>query len=340
MKVTLFSAAGAELTPSADKAEDAAHSSGDTGPVVLAIRDDTLDVRSSTENDYEPLHTNASGALWVAGNGSFTVTDGSGALNVIVDSGAVAPTSAAAWGIVNEDVASAGADPLNIVGAIRDDTLDARSATEGDYEPLHMNANGALWAIDVNSAAALTSTQLLDDAVFTDDAAFTPATSKGFAIGGQADDTSTDSVDEGDFGAFRISLDRLLYTRTADPCSGGATKLFLPFDITTATTTEITPSLAGASTHYYICALNIVTTAANNVNLVDDNSDNCASVTASLISTGLAAGDGWGFGANGGLTLGNGGASVMRTQTSNSVLCLVTSAATELHGTFVVVAAP
>jgi hypothetical protein len=30
----------------------------------------------------------------------------------------------------------------------------------------------------------------------------------------------------------------------------------------------------------------------------------------------------------------------MRTQTSNSVLCLVTSAATELHGQFVVVAAP
>jgi hypothetical protein len=228
------------------------------------------------------------------------------------------------------------------------------AVTEGNFSRPACALNGAAYTVLLNEAGTtdigaamntalasiLTAVQLSDDAVFTDDAAFTPATSKGFVIGGQADDTSTDSVDEGDFGAFRISLDRLLYTRMADPCSGGATKLYLPFDITTATTTEITPSLAGASTHYYICALNIISQAANSVNLVDDNSDNCASVTASLISSGLAATDGWYLAANGGLTIGNGLGSIMRTQTANSVLCLVTSAATELHGQFVVVAAP
>lgn len=46
------------------KAEDAAHSSGDTGVMALAIRDDTLGATSGAENDYEPLHTNARGALW------------------------------------------------------------------------------------------------------------------------------------------------------------------------------------------------------------------------------------------------------------------------------------
>jgi hypothetical protein len=228
------------------------------------------------------------------------------------------------------------------------------AVTEGNFSRPACALNGAAYTVLLNEAGTtdlgaamntalasiLTAVQLSDDAVFTDDAAFTPATSKGFVIGGQADDTSTDSVDEGDFGAFRISLDRLLYTRMADPCSGGATKLYLPFDITTATTTEITPSLAGASTHYYICALNIISQAANSVNLVDDNSDNCASVTASLISSGLAATDGWYLAANGGLTIGNGLGAIMRTQTANSVLCLVTSAATELHGQFVVVAAP
>lgn len=47
------------------KAEDAAHASGDTGVAMLAVRDDTIGVLSGAENDYEPLHTNENGALWV-----------------------------------------------------------------------------------------------------------------------------------------------------------------------------------------------------------------------------------------------------------------------------------
>lgn len=46
------------------KAEDAAHVSGDVGVMALALRDDTLNVKSGTEDDYEPLHTDANGALW------------------------------------------------------------------------------------------------------------------------------------------------------------------------------------------------------------------------------------------------------------------------------------
>jgi hypothetical protein len=59
----------------------------------------------------------------------------------------------------------------------------------------------------------LTSNQLQDDVVFTDDAAFTPATSKGTMIMGQADTASVDSVDEGDAGGLRMSLDRALATK-------------------------------------------------------------------------------------------------------------------------------
>ena len=58
----------------------------------------------------------------------------------------------------------------------------------------------------------VTSLQLIDDAIFTDDAAYTPGTSKGAVIMGQADETGTDSVDEGDAGAVRISLRRALKT--------------------------------------------------------------------------------------------------------------------------------
>jgi hypothetical protein len=124
-----------------------------------------------------------------------------------------------------------------------------------------------------------------------------------------------------------------------DPCGNG-TKQFFTVDITTGTTTEITPSLSGSGNYWYICSINLVTTAANNVNLVDDNTDGCGSVTASLMSSGLAAGDGWGFGANGGIGLGSGQGTVLKSVTSNSVLCLVTSASSELHGTIAAVPAP
>ncbi len=48
------------------KAEDAAHSTGDVGVMVLGIRDDTLSVFSGAENDYEPFHMTAAGRLYVS----------------------------------------------------------------------------------------------------------------------------------------------------------------------------------------------------------------------------------------------------------------------------------
>jgi hypothetical protein len=48
------------------KAEDAAHSSGDTGVMALAVRRDTSAASSGTTGDYEPLQTDSSGRLRVA----------------------------------------------------------------------------------------------------------------------------------------------------------------------------------------------------------------------------------------------------------------------------------
>jgi hypothetical protein len=50
----------------------------------------------------------------------------------------------------------------------------------------------------------------------TDDAAFTPAASSVTPIGATADETSPDSVDEGDIGAVRMTLDRLLWALNLD----------------------------------------------------------------------------------------------------------------------------
>lgn len=52
--------------------------------------------------------------------------------------------------------------------------------------------------------------------VKTDDAAFTPGTDPVVPIAGQLDDTGTDSVDEGDAGALRMSANRNLYIQLRD----------------------------------------------------------------------------------------------------------------------------
>jgi hypothetical protein len=48
------------------KAEDAGHTSGDTGVMALAVRNDTATALAGTTLDYIPLTTDANGALWVS----------------------------------------------------------------------------------------------------------------------------------------------------------------------------------------------------------------------------------------------------------------------------------
>jgi hypothetical protein len=142
----------------------------------------------------------------------------------------------------------------------------------------------------------------------------------------------------GDNATINTDANGLLWTRELDPCSGVA-KTHIPISIVTATTTELTPSLAGASTHYYICSIDLVTAGANNVALVDDDSDGCATPTSGLAG-GVTAATGWNFAANGGLTKGNGTGTVFKTGGTNRVVCLMTSAAVQLSGSIQVVAAP
>lgn len=55
-------------------AEDAAHTSGDIGTEMLAVRRDTLATSVSADGDYSSLSVNASGALYVHVNNTVTVT--------------------------------------------------------------------------------------------------------------------------------------------------------------------------------------------------------------------------------------------------------------------------
>jgi hypothetical protein len=93
----------------------------------------------------------------------------------------------------------------------------------------HAVTNAGTFATQVDGAA-LTALQKIDDPVLVDDAAFTPATSSVMMAGFQADETATDSVDEGDAGAGRMTLDRKQIV-TPQPHSAGGLSIFRSLDL-------------------------------------------------------------------------------------------------------------
>lgn len=199
-------------------AEDVAHTTGDTGTVALAVRRDTAAVGSGTDGDYSTLNVNSSGRLYVeasiaATQTLSTVTTVSTVTNVATIGTSVTPGTAAANLGKAEDAAHTSGDVGVFALAVRTDTAAASSGTTGDYEALHTDSVGALWNRSTGELA--------------DDAAFTPATSRVMPAGLFADETATDSVDEGDIGAARMTLDRkAIVTPYVHAAAGGHTPYY------------------------------------------------------------------------------------------------------------------
>lgn len=105
------------------KAEDAAHASGDTGIMPLAVRRDTAAASSGTTGDYEPLQTDALGRLRVTGP-------------------------------YLEDVAAVTGDAGFPAFAVRRDAPAAGSGTDGDYEVLSTDALAQLRTAAERAATA------------------------------------------------------------------------------------------------------------------------------------------------------------------------------------------
>lgn len=130
-----------------------------------------------------------------------------------------------------------------------------------------------------------------------------------------------------------ISLDTFGNTRVAaaggDPCQSKPATV-LPFTIPTATTTNI---LAGtASQKIYVCYLYLQTGIANNIAVISGTTGaTCGANTAALVG-GVTAATGLINAANSGQALGNGGFTVLQTQTNNDDICIITSAAGPLSG--------
>ena len=283
---------------------------------------------------------------------SVTVTDGAGALNVICDSGCAGGTQYAV------DTAL-GATPTGTLAiAIRDDALSALTPVEGDAIGLRVDANGALWVIPSGTtivgdgAGALnvivdsgtvttvstvtTLSQLGGVALPIEDAPETAAGVGIYAMSVRRDVAAASAGTTGDNATVNTDALGLAWTRSLDPCSGKAKSYYV---VNLAAASVVQVAAAVASEFYYVCEVNLVTAAANNVLIASDDTVACASLTAGL-NGGTTAATGWNFAANGGIALGNGDSTVMKTATANHYLCILPSAATQLSGTIAYVSAP
>jgi hypothetical protein len=121
-----------------------------------------------------------------------------------------------------------------------------------------------------------------------------------------------------------------------DPCQREAKSVFV-INTSTAVTTEIANQVSAE--FFYICSINVVAAGAQGFAVVEDDTDACASPTLGL-NGGVTGATGWMFGANGGISLGNGSSTVMKTTVANRYLCTMTSQAQQTSGTITYVSAP
>ena len=154
-------------------AEDASHTTGDTGTLALVVRNDTLAALAGTDGDYSSLQVNASGALYVevaAGTNAIGKLSANSGVDIgDVDVTSIVPlTGATNLGKAVDSVAGATDTGIAIL-AVRDDTPSTLTPAEGDYANLKVDEIGSLYTHPTNIVSTVNSTTstLAADASFT-----------------------------------------------------------------------------------------------------------------------------------------------------------------------------
>jgi hypothetical protein len=294
------------------KAEDVAHTTGDTGVMMLGVRNDGGSALAGTDGDYIPLSTDSSGALRVTGGGGGTeYTEGDtdstitgGAILWEDTSDTLRPVSAAKPLPVNvvsggtsgteytEDAAAASdpAGPMSM--AVRADSLAAVTTTDGDNIALRATNKGELYVkqTDVVPVTDNGGSLTVDGAVTASgnvahDAADSGNPVKIGAVARTSDPTAVASGDRVNLIADKIG--RLVIAPNAIPenATSGATS-----DITNTTSTSVIAA-QGAGIKTYITSILVMNshaTVGTWVNITDGSG-------GTVLATGYAApaGGGW-----------------------------------------------
>lgn len=135
-------------------------------------------------------------------------------------------------------------------------------------------------------------------------------------------------------GSGDVDANTVRVTMGGEPCSGKK----VPFSVrsTAAGTTQLIAASVGNKA--YICSLSVgpISTTANIVGIVEDDTASCASPTAGMMGS-TTAGDAWPLPASGGFRDGGANASIAITAATNRYVCVITSsnATTAVYGTYV-----
>lgn len=311
-------------------AEDVASAGADTGTAALCVQDATPGNTAGADGDWTFLQCSA-GYLFssVINAGTFVVQENGAALTALqlIDNliGAL---------FVDDADFTDGTSSFLLAGCVAEAAAPS-TVVEGDVGACAMTLNRALKVTLFNSTGTeLTSTEVAEDA------AETAGVTGPMVLGVRRDAPASSTATTGENATFNLSALGALYSATIDPCSFKA-KSYYVVNIASAQGSTVGTEIANAvaSEYWYICSVNLVTNAANVINIATDDTDGCGSLTAGL-NGGNSSTTGWYFAANGGLTLGNGDSTVMKAATANHYLCISQSASTQLSGTIAYVSAP
>lgn len=215
-------ASGAFASGAIANGADVAQGSTTDTPAIATEDNTARTVVSLLKGVKNTLYVNLLGALG-ATNGAAVVTDADGTIQQYLR------------GLVKLLVAkiTVGLDSgTNVIGKARLVTATGDEVTEDTGNTVVVSgivtatanqgaAGTANWLVTATQGAAGTAAWPVDGPL-ADDAAFTPGTSKVFPIGALADETSPDSVDEGDLGALRMTLSRILWVALRGKASASA----------------------------------------------------------------------------------------------------------------------
>lgn len=182
------------------KAEDAGHSTGDVGVMLLGVRNDAAAALSGTDLDYTPIGTTSAGAVTIHDGGNTITVDGtvnaaqSGSWTVTANPPSPDPatyhvfraTDGTNYVTPGTEYTEDGAIAANAGKGIlaigrRDNALSTLTPAEDDAVGLRVDTRGALWVAPVGTVA--------HDAADTDNPV---------KIGGRADTTFQTAVADGD----------------------------------------------------------------------------------------------------------------------------------------------
>lgn len=178
-KSELLLDASGRLVISGRYLEDDAHSSGDAGLHILAVRADADGSLASADGDYSSLQVNAEGKLKVAGDFTSNFEYAEDSAHTTGDTGA-------------------------FMLAVRNDAESSLVDTDGDYAPLQVDSDGRLKVATVVSVEP-------SDAEFAEDSAHTTGDTGLHMLAVRQDTLASSTSADGDYASFKVDSDGELY---------------------------------------------------------------------------------------------------------------------------------